>query len=94
MAAITIRNLDDGVKERLRVRAAQNGHSMEAEARAILESAVRDPASSTNMIDALRELGEEFGPIEIPPRDPAMERQRDPFEGWTEDDWNALENRP
>jgi phosphopantothenoylcysteine decarboxylase/phosphopantothenate--cysteine ligase len=35
MASITIRKLDDGVKERLRVRAAKAGRSMEEEARAI-----------------------------------------------------------
>jgi plasmid stability protein len=40
MASLTIRNLDDDLKERLRVRAAQHGHSMEEEARAILRSAV------------------------------------------------------
>jgi antitoxin FitA len=33
---LTVRNLDDAVKRRLRLRAAQNGRSMEAEARAIL----------------------------------------------------------
>jgi antitoxin FitA len=36
MASITIRNLDDGVKKRLRLRAAENGRSMEEEARDIL----------------------------------------------------------
>ncbi len=36
MASITIRNLDDDAKERLRVRAAQNGRSMEEEARILL----------------------------------------------------------
>jgi plasmid stability protein len=40
MASITIRNIEDDVKERLRVRAAVNGHSMEEEARAILRRAV------------------------------------------------------
>ena len=35
MASITIRNLDDGLKRRLRVRAAENGRSMEEEARDI-----------------------------------------------------------
>ena len=40
MSSITIRNLDPAVKERLRVRAAQNGRSMEAEARGIISSAV------------------------------------------------------
>ena len=46
MASITIRNLDDDVKTRLRTRAAGNGRSMEEEARLILREAVgRKPAS-------------------------------------------------
>lgn len=40
MAMITIRNLDDAVKEQLRVRAARHGRSMEEEARDILKQAV------------------------------------------------------
>ena len=40
MASITIRNLDDEVKTRLRVRASANGRSMEEEARLILAEAV------------------------------------------------------
>src|SRR3954447_14131197 len=39
MAALTIRNLSDEVRDRLRERAAKNGRSMEAEVRAILEAA-------------------------------------------------------
>lgn len=42
MGALTIRNLDDDVKRRLRIRAAENGRSMEAEAREILRKALRD----------------------------------------------------
>jgi plasmid stability protein len=41
MAMITIRNLDAEIKRSLRVRAAMNGRSMEAEARAILTAIVR-----------------------------------------------------
>jgi len=41
---LTIRNLDEAVKQKLRVRAAQHGRSMEAEARAILTREV-DTAS-------------------------------------------------
>ncbi len=33
MASITVRNLEDGLKHRLRIRAAENGRSMEEEAR-------------------------------------------------------------
>ncbi|MFZ0873066.1 MAG: Arc family DNA-binding protein, partial [Pseudonocardiaceae bacterium] len=36
MAAISVRNLDDHVKELLRIRAARHGRSMESEIRAIL----------------------------------------------------------
>ena len=40
MAMLTVRNLPDEVHQALRVQAAINGRSMEAEARAILKSAV------------------------------------------------------
>lgn len=40
MATITIRNLDDKLKARLRLVAAQHGHSMEEEARIILREAL------------------------------------------------------
>ena len=39
MASITIRNLDEALKRRLRVRAAENNRSMEQEAREILREA-------------------------------------------------------
>lgn len=40
MAVMTIRNIDDTIKARLRVRAAVNGRSMEEEARDILRAAL------------------------------------------------------
>lgn len=40
MATITIRNLKDEVRDALRVQAARNGRSLEAETREILERAV------------------------------------------------------
>jgi hypothetical protein len=44
MASITIRGLDDDLKQRLRLRAARNGRSMEDEARTILRDVERiDP---------------------------------------------------
>ena len=43
MSSITIRNLDPAIKERLRVRAAEHGHSMEAEARRILQTSLKAP---------------------------------------------------
>jgi len=43
MATLIVRNVDEGVKARLMRRAAENGHSMEAEARSILKTAVEGP---------------------------------------------------
>ena len=43
MSSITIRNLDPAIKERLRIRAARHGHSMEAEASSILQSTLKEP---------------------------------------------------
>ena len=40
MATLTIRNLDDALKERLRALAASHGRSMEEEAREILRRAI------------------------------------------------------
>jgi antitoxin FitA len=40
MATLTIRNLDDDVRDQLRIRAARHGRSMEDEVRVVLRSAV------------------------------------------------------
>lgn len=40
MASLLVRNLEEGIKARLRMRAAKNGHSMEEEVRHILRDAV------------------------------------------------------
>ena len=45
MASITIRQLDDDLKKRLRLRAARNGRSMEDEARTILRNAAAADAT-------------------------------------------------
>lgn len=41
MASITIRNLEDDIKQRLRVRAAEHGQSMEEEARLSAQEGAR-----------------------------------------------------
>lgn len=72
MATLTIRNLSDHVRDRLRVRAAENGRSMEAEARMILEESLVEPGKvDLSWVEAFIELRNEFGGIEldIPPRE-------------------------
>lgn len=52
MATLTIRKLDSSIKERLRVQAAQNGISMEEEARRLLRLALlpEDPPNQLGSI--------------------------------------------
>jgi len=78
MATMTIRNLDDEVKRRLRLQAAQHGRSMEEEARAILRDALAvkpKPGSGAAWVAEIRALVEPFGGIELelPPREPARQ---------------------
>jgi len=60
MAMLTVRNLPDEVHHALRVRAANNKRSTEAEVRAILTLAVR-PHPPVPMGDALAALGKKLG---------------------------------
>jgi len=59
MASVTIRNLPDETHRALRVRAAKNGRSTEAEIREILEMAVR-PAKRSKLGSALAALGDKY----------------------------------
>jgi plasmid stability protein len=76
MASITIRNLDDRLKARLRVRAARHGRSMEEEARDVLRIALaEEPHVATNLLEAVRRRFARVGPVnlQIPPREPMRE---------------------
>ena len=70
MAAVSIRGLDDQVKERLRVRAARHGRSMEAEIRAILADAVSESSASEGLFTTLLDRFAAIGGVELelPPR--------------------------
>jgi antitoxin FitA len=79
MATLTIRNLDAALKERLRVRAAQHGHSMEAEVRDILRDTLKEPErASTNLYQRIRARFAPLGglDLDLPPREPAPEPPR------------------
>lgn len=75
MASITIRNLDDEVKRRLRIRAAEHGRSMEEEAREILRRVVRETKPAHNLAAAIRARVAPLGGVELdlPPREPMRE---------------------
>ena len=65
MAAVSIRNLDDEVRERLRVRAAAHGRSMESEIRSILVEAVSEPIDSKGMLITLLDRFDAVGGVEL-----------------------------
>lgn len=72
--AITIRELPEDAKRKLRLRAAAHGRSMEVEARHILVTALdQQVGADPSWIEQLIELGHENGGVELPiePRDPA-----------------------
>jgi len=76
MATLTIRNIDPEVQKRVRVRAAENGRSMEAELRQIIKDAVfvnTAKIEEVNLAEAIRQRFAQYGGVEleIPPREPA-----------------------
>ncbi len=56
MASLLIRGLDDKLKRQLRVRAAENGRSMEEEVRRILRTALGVPSSEDEHERKLEEI--------------------------------------
>jgi antitoxin FitA len=76
MASITVRNLEEATKRKLKVRAAENGRSMEQEVREILEGAVREtpqkkPKTGAELVKRIRAIWEPLGGVELelPPRE-------------------------
>lgn len=65
MASITIRNLDDGLKRRLRVRAAEHGRSMEEEAREILRQVVGNASVSKDLGQTIHARFAAIGGVEL-----------------------------
>jgi plasmid stability protein len=85
MSAITIRKLPDDAKQRLRMRAASNGRSMEAEARSILLAALDEPKKVDlswieGLIDAAVEYGGPTG-VDLPLPDRVPNRPVPDFSG-------------
>jgi len=73
MASMTIRNLDEKLKARLRIQAAKNGRSMEDEARDILRVALStNSPRGSSLVKSIRRRFESLGGVEleIAPREP------------------------
>ena len=76
MASITIRNLDEGIKQRLRIRAAEHGRSMEEEARDILRLAMAHSAPPRDLAAAIRARIAPLGGVDLDL--PARDAMREP----------------
>lgn len=73
MSTLTIRHLEPVVKERLRVRAAQAGRSMEEEVRMILRAAVEEVSNQpSNLAERIHARFAALGGVDLvlPPREP------------------------
>lgn len=76
MGTLTIRNLEDSLKSRLRLRAAARNRSMEEEVRQILRAALQEPAAQTEDLGSrIRARFSALGDVRlaIAPREPARE---------------------
>ena len=67
MASLSVRKIDDELYERLRVRAAKHGVSMEEEVRQILKCAVKAPDRLGDL--ALKYFGDDGVELQLPPRE-------------------------
>lgn len=76
MASITIRSLEDEVKRRLRVRAAEHGRSMEEEAREILRQVVGQAKPTHDLAAAIRARVASLGGVDLDL--PQREAMREP----------------
>ncbi len=77
MGTLTIRNLEDPLKARLRLRAAARNRSMEEEARQILRAALLEPATpAVDLGTRIRARFAALGGVELPV--PAREAVRPP----------------
>ena len=72
MASITVRNLPESTKRKLKVRAAENGRSMEQEVREILNSALQlkpmqKAKTGADLVRRIREIFEPLGGVDLEP---------------------------
>lgn len=79
MATLTVRNLEDEVVRRLRIRAAEHGHSAEAEHRALLRAALIEaehPPARQQAIERLAEFRRRTASRGSPPASELLKESR------------------
>jgi len=80
MASITIRNLDEALKAKLRLRAARLGRSMEEEVRVILKSVLAQEDLSKSLGESIHQRFANLGGFDLPQIEREPIRDRNLFE--------------
>ncbi|HUN96106.1 MAG TPA: Arc family DNA-binding protein [Bradyrhizobium sp.] len=81
MSTLIIRNVDPALKEKLRVRAAQHGRSMEAELRDILNDVLAvEETAGVNLAEAIRRRFAPLGGVELVEHPPVPVREPPPLD--------------
>ena len=76
MASITIRQLEESTKQRLRMRAASHGRSMEEEARDILKVVLTaERPGPSNLAESIRRRFAPLGGVDLPDQPRELMRQ-------------------
>ena len=75
MSSLIVRQVDESLKLKLRMRAAKNGRSMEEEVRYILRIALTEDSAKPNLFESIRRRFEPLGGVELelPERELARE---------------------
>ena len=86
MASLLIRNVDDALHARLKLRARANQRSLEEEARETLRSAMARDSGAETAIDVVGLFAAHFGPergidLELRPRNAGHDRPPPDFSG-------------
>ncbi len=76
MASLTIRNLDENIKHRLKMMAARRGHSLEEEARQILRHAALKEKAAYGLASRIVQRLRSGGGVDLPL--PERSRPRNP----------------
>lgn len=86
MASITIRNMEETTKRKLKIRAAENGRSMEQEAREILKSALRQEKQKTgaDLAEAIHRRFARLGGVDLEPLPREVMHDPDWLKDWKE----------
>lgn len=80
MANITIRNLDDTLKTKLKIRAARLGRSMEEEVRVILKNVLSEEDTPKSLGESIHQRFANLGGFDLPPIEREPIRDRNLFE--------------